>query len=115
MTAIDSYSFGRMTVNGTVYTEDLIITGGVVISPWRRKKGHSLCEEDLAGKMKEGTEVLVIGTGSYGVMKVPREFSERMERSDISLYIAKTGDAASLFNDLIKTGKIVTGAFHLTC
>lgn len=115
MAAIDSYSFGKMTVYGKVYTEDLIITGCRVICPWWRKKGHSLSAEDLEGKVEAGTEILVVGTGSFGVMKVPREFREKIERSGITIYTAKTGEAVSLFNNLADQERKVTGAFHLTC
>ena len=115
MIKIESYSFGRMKVAGEIYKKDLIISGERVTSPWWRKEGHNLQWEDLAGKIARGTEVVVVGTGAYGVMKVPQSLREQIEKSGLSLREAKTEEAVKIFNELSEQGKKVTGAFHLTC
>jgi len=39
---IESYDFGRIAINGIVYTKDVIITGEKTIDSWIRKEGHLL-------------------------------------------------------------------------
>ena len=34
---IESYDFGRITINGIVYTKDVVITGEKTIDSWIRK------------------------------------------------------------------------------
>ena len=77
---IDSYRFGSITIDNQRYTKDVIITHDGVTSPWWRGEGHNLMPEDLAAVVAASPQVLVIGTGSFGVMKVPDgtlEFSAR--------------------------------------
>ncbi len=45
---IDSYSFGRIVINGKTYTSDVIIYPGRVDASWWRKEGHLLQLEDVA-------------------------------------------------------------------
>ena len=39
---IDSYSFGRIVINGKTYTSDVIIFPDKVDASWWRKEGHLL-------------------------------------------------------------------------
>jgi len=111
---IDSYKFGEMTVNGKKYTADLIITPQKIHKDWWRKEGHKLCLEDLEEVSWDDTEVLVVGTGMYGLMSVLPEVKNFLAEKDISLETGKTAQAVKIFNKLIKE-KTVVGAFHLTC
>ncbi|MEA1932944.1 MAG: Mth938-like domain-containing protein [Thermodesulfobacteriota bacterium] len=44
---IDNYSFGKIVINGQVYTSDLKIVKGRVYSGWWRKSGHSVSIDDV--------------------------------------------------------------------
>ena len=70
---IDSYSFGRIVINGKTYTSDVIIYPDRVHAPWWRKDGHLLQLADLAEALQAKPDVLVIGTGYAGVMRFPRK------------------------------------------
>ena len=72
MRQIDSYSFGNITVNGRQYDSDLIIYPDRIDSSWWRKKGHTLCLEDIRDAIEAQPDVLVIGTGNMGRMSVAR-------------------------------------------
>jgi len=111
---IESYSFGRMRIDGKDYTSDLIIFPSKVKSSWWRKKGHQLCLDDLNEALKEKPEVLVIGTGSLGIMKVTDEVKKYTKTKKIHLIIEKTKKASQIYND-ISSNKKTIGAFHLTC
>ena len=112
---IDSYEFGRIVVDGRVYTSDLIIFGYSVMEGWWRREGHKLCVEDLEEIVRRKPEVLVVGTGYYGLMKVPEEVERYLSSKGIELIIQKTGKAYRTFNELLGSGRKVAVALHLTC
>jgi hypothetical protein len=111
---IESYVFGRMTISGKVYTSDLIVFPDRILSGWWRNTGHRLCLEDLKEVLVEDFEVLVVGTGFMGLMKVDQEVLQYARSHAIQLVIEKTKKAAEDFNNLFSRKKAV-GAFHLTC
>jgi hypothetical protein len=111
---IEHYSFGRITIDGKTYTSDVIIYPGRVDSSWWRKEGHNLCIADLTDVIKAKPEILVVGTGSPGLMKVPRETIFHLESKGIKVHVSLTEKAVELFNKLQKD-KIVIAALHLTC
>ena len=68
---IDGYSFGRMTISGKEFTSDLIIyKDGRIKENWWRAQGHHLFPDDIASVIDAAPEMLVIGTGAMGLMKV---------------------------------------------
>jgi len=111
---IDSYKFGEMIVEGNSFTNDLIVFPDRVYSNWWRKKGHFLQLEDLKMVFEYEPEILLIGTGAYGVMKVSKEIIQELEKRNIDYKIKKTGKAVKIHNELIENKKLVS-AFHLTC
>ena len=111
---IDDYAFGRIVINGSSYTSDVIIYPDRVDSPWWRKEGHLLQKADLTDIIAAAPETLVIGTGFSGIMQVPEQTVNFLKSKGITVYIEKTGRAVQLFNEKKAAGKII-GAFHLTC
>ncbi len=110
---IESYSFGRMIIEGQVYTSDLIIVRNEIFPNWWRREGHSLHPEDLKLVVERKPKVLIIGTGAYGAMEVPFETEKFLEEKGIEVIWKPTAEAVELFNDLDLPDK--AGAFHLTC
>ncbi|MFP4562866.1 MAG: Mth938-like domain-containing protein [Spirochaetia bacterium] len=111
---IEAYQFGSITVDGQKYREDLILFPGGVQSSWWRKKGHSLASEDLKTVFEAEPELLIIGTGNIGRMKIPDPVKEEIEGRNIELFTAPTGEAVEKYNAEREKRKVV-GAFHLTC
>jgi len=112
---VDSYTFGRMVVDGKVYTDDLLVLPGGVRPNWWREHGHSVYEGDLEDVIDAGPDVLVIGTGAHGHVNVPEETWEALAAAGIETRIEKTGQAVQTYNRLAEEGRNVAGAFHLTC
>ncbi|MCD6263234.1 Mth938-like domain-containing protein [Candidatus Bathyarchaeota archaeon] len=112
---IDSYRFGRIVVDGVEYTKDLIIFPDRVKSDWWRRRGHELAVEDLEEVLEEKPEVLVVGTGAYGLMRVLEETRRRLKEEGIELIAQRTGKAYKTYNELLKSGRRVAAALHLTC
>ena len=112
---IDSYSFGVMKIDGTEYRGDLILFPDKVKSNWWRKEGHTLNLEDLDDVIAFKPEVLVIGKGASGLMDVPASTVKELQKQAIEVIAENTGKACNIFNEQVEKGKIVVGAFHLTC
>ncbi len=47
MTYITHYSFGRMTIDGEEYTNDVLILADKTYDNWYREKGHLLQPQDI--------------------------------------------------------------------
>jgi len=111
---IDDYSFGRIVINGTTYTTDVIIYPGRVDGSWWRKEGHLLRLEDLTDALQAKPEVLIIGTGYAGIMRVPRETVERITALGIEVSVERTSKAVHAYNEQ-EGSKTVIAALHITC
>ena len=112
---IDSYSFGRIRIDGKAYSSDVIIYADRVDATWWRKEGHRLQAEDLVDVLKARPDVLVVGTGFFGVMSVPEYTAEQIRAAGVDVRIEKTGKAVDLFNKLAIGDRRVVAALHLTC
>lgn len=111
---IESYSFGKIVINGKMYTSDIILYPNRVDDNWWRITGHLLQKEDLKDIIHFNPDVLIVGTGADGLMKVPDETKEFVESKGIQLIIEGTKKASEIYNKLKDKHKIVA-AFHLTC
>ena len=112
---IDTYGFGRIGINGEVYTKDVIIRTEGVQGNWWRKEGHKLAVEDIREVVEQDSpDTLVVGTGKFGLVKVLPETEAFLEQNGVRLISQKTDDACETFNKLVDKEKVV-GAFHLTC
>jgi hypothetical protein len=111
---IEKYKFGSIVIEGRKYTSDVIIYPDRVDDSWWRKEGHSLCPEDLEGPLAASPEVLIIGRGKVGIMRIPEETRRFIESKGIELIALRTGPACEEYNKLSARKKVVAG-LHLTC
>lgn len=111
---IEDYSFGKIIINGKTFTKDLIIFPERIEPSWWRKEGHLLQIEDLEDVIKEKPELLIIGTGYYGVMRVPEEVVNALKKQGIEVIIKKTAEAVEIYNKRDRTKKTII-CLHLTC
>jgi hypothetical protein len=113
---IDSFSFGRISINSKIFVKDVLIFPDRVQDNWWRKEGHLLQLADIQSAVEEAApEIVVVGQGKFGVMKVHNEVREYFKTKNMRLYADKSDKAAAVFNRFISEGKTVLGAFHLTC
>ncbi len=112
---IEKYSFGSITINGKEYTKDVIVYPDTVFSPWWREEGHSLSLKDLKEVIDFNPDLLIIGTGAHGIMKVPEEIIKKLNEKSIKTIIAKTGEAVELYNKKAQDNINVIACLHLTC
>ena len=108
------YAFGNIIIDGTTYTADVIVYPDHVDSSWWRKEGHSLHRVDLIDVVSAKPDVLIIGRGYYGAMKVPEETIAFIESKGIEVHAERTEKAVELFNTVQGT-KATVAVLHLTC
>ncbi len=114
MNTIDSYHFGQIVISGKKYTSDIIIFPDRVQGNWWRRAGHELSLEDIAEVTTESPEVLVVGTGDSGLMKVLPEVEQSLKAGGIKLIAEPTDKACNTYNQLCHSQRVVA-ALHITC
>jgi len=70
--------------------------------------------EDLKEVLRERPDVLIVGTGYSGLMRVPNEVSDYVKTMEIELIAQSTKEACKTFNRLVQSRRVVA-ALHLTC
>jgi len=85
-----------------------------VQSNWRRDESHKLTIKDVTAIMNENLEILLVGTGASGQMRVLPEVERAAESRNIQLIVQPTGEACDTYIQLSKVKKVVA-ALHLTC
>ena len=114
MNKIDSYRFGLIVVNGKHYTSDVIIFPDRVDDSWWRKTSHQVRLDELSEVIAEKPEVLIVGTGASGLMRVLPEVEQSLEAQGIKLIVEPTSEACNIYNQLCHSQRVVA-ALHLTC
>lgn len=113
MARIEEYGFGRLIVDGSEETRDVIVLPRRVVRNWWRREGHALVLEDLVDVLDELPGRLIVGTGAYGRMQPDPAVLEELRRRGVEVEVLQTGDAVSRYLELdpAKTA----AALHLTC
>ncbi len=112
---IEHYEFGKAVINGETYTSDVIVWPEGVDDSWWRVEGHSLCREDLKPVLSKSPDILIIGTGVLGAMKVPQEIVPYMVAHCREVHVERTDLAVEIYNKLVGRPGRVVAALHLTC
>lgn len=112
---ISAYEFGRITIDGSSYTSDVVVFPDGVKDGWWRREGHRLHVDDLAAIIAAAPEVLVLGTGYYGRVEVPPATRDYLVGEGIELVAEPSTSAVATFNALQARYARIVGAFHLTC
>ncbi|MCD6336415.1 MAG: hypothetical protein J7M27_14010 [Candidatus Latescibacteria bacterium] len=110
---IDSVRFGHIVIHGREYASDVIIYPDRVETDWWRKEGHTLYPEDIEEVFVRKPEVLIVGTGASGLMRVSSAVEDGLKAAGITLRAERTGKACALFNELSGHQNVVA-ALHLT-
>ena len=113
MVKIDSVKFGEIDIDGKTYYSDVAVwwDGRVELI----SKEHRFNMDRLALLTKKGPEIIVVGTGMQGIVRVLPEVIQTCEDGKIRLYSDPTEKAIDVFNGLFLQGKKVAGLFHITC
>jgi hypothetical protein len=109
---IEHYEFGQIRIAGQSYSDDVILLDREVVPGWWREEGHSLHREDLEKVIAFDPALLVIGTGAYGRMSVPRPVVNDLP---FPVEVHPTEEACRRYNALLDQKDRIAAGFHLTC
>ena len=112
---IEGYSFGRITIQGRAYTDDVLICREKLVYPWWRQRGHAVTVKDLDAILDQEPEILILGQGQPGQMKATQELQVHLQELGIELIQVPTQEAVERFNRHVEQGNQICGGFHLTC
>lgn len=111
---IQTYRFGHIIIDGAEYNRDVIIFPDHVRSDWRRRDGHSLALEDLVEVLEDDPEVIIVGRGAFGRLKVAEEVHQLMTERGIELLIFRTEEACKVYIELREQQRVIA-VLHLSC
>jgi hypothetical protein len=112
---ITDFSFGRIVANGQTCNNDIKIIQGILVPDWWRKSGHTVEIGDVQDALEKDPEILVIGKGQPGYMKISDALREHLANRNVTLIEEPTAKAIETFNRLFKEGRRVSGGFHVGC
>ena len=106
---VDSYTAGSITVAGTPYATNIIITPETVIEGRLPDKTHSLAEAHITTILDHNPEVVIFGSGRTLTFPAD-ELCEMLYLRQIGFEIMDTGAACRAFNFLAGEGRQVVAA-----
>ncbi|MDD5416639.1 MAG: MTH938/NDUFAF3 family protein [Candidatus Aenigmarchaeota archaeon] len=112
MVSIDSFYFGNIIIKGRKFTNDVSVSWDGEVIP--RQSSHIFSENDFHDMIMKEPEIVVIGTGTAGQMKVDPGVSVKAGVEGVQLVIKPTAQAVEEFNKYSRRNKVI-GIFHLTC
>lgn len=110
---IENYQFGHIRIDGVVYDKDLILTNNEVYPNWWRKESHNLFPEDFINLDLKKVTLVIIGTGTPGLMSVDSSTIKMLDDLHVQYHIAPTPQAVELWNQHLNENAIAL--LHLTC
>ena len=110
---LEDFSFGRLTVDGSEQTRDLIVLPDRVVTNWRRRDGHSLAMDDLGEVLDELPERLILGLGYHDRLHPDPAVIGELERRGTVVERLRTDEAVRRYGEL--DARRTAAALHLTC
>ena len=119
---IEEYKFGSITVKGKTYEYDVEVRWTGEVLKWWRGESHIVDLEDVKRAIEQNPELIIVGTGESGLVKVTDKAKTEILSLGIGLIIDKTEEAVKTFNIQQEESeeeegkqKKAIGLFHLTC
>lgn len=118
----EEYRFGMVKFGNEKYQHDIVVYVNGKIekrdkNPSRRKYGtsHVLCAEEIQDLLDEEPEVLVVGSGQSGILRVGEDARKLLSVKNVELVDLPTQKAIVKFNNLKDMGRKVAAVIHVTC
>ena len=113
---IESYSPGRIVIDGVEHHTDVIVLPDRVLGDWWRRDGHSLVIEDLDDVLEELPQRLILGCGYAERLQPERSVIEALRERGVKVEPLPTDQAVERFEELeARDPAAVAAALHLTC
>ena len=116
MARIESYTPGRVVVDGVELHRDVIVLPDRVLTEWWRRDGHSLAMEDLNDVLEELPERLILGCGYSSQLQPEPAVIDALAERGVKVEALPTDQAVERFSELeARNPAAVAAALHLTC
>jgi len=117
---IGKFKWGKIVVGDKEYHDILASGGKIEAREYEKLKklfgtGHKIGNWEVENLFSNDPEVIIIGTGWVGALKVPPIIEKEAEHRGIELKLLKSPRAVKEFNRLITEGKRVNALIHSTC
>jgi hypothetical protein len=112
MAKVDSSYFGSIIIDGNKFDHDVIVDANGLVR--QRDSSHEFTKRNVEDLLLLDPEVIVIGTGTAGLMKVHPDVEVAAQMNGVEIVAKKTPDAVKEFNKYSKRKRTI-GVFHLTC
>jgi hypothetical protein len=119
---IEHFEWGKFQINGKYHSaegegvgKDIFMHGGAV-QAWHARKGHRLKPDMVSCVLGKEIDVLVIGNGVNGALKVTKKTRNAINAAGIKkLIVETTPKACATYNQLVREGKQAALLAHGTC
>jgi hypothetical protein len=120
MLKIDQVSWAKISVSGNDFFQVLLLGQKVIerdVDKLRKLFGtsHQVGSWEWKRLLEKGPEIILIGNGWEGALKVDEEAKKKVISLGIELKILITPKAVEEYNQLVKSGKRVNALIHTTC
>jgi hypothetical protein len=116
---IEDTTFGSITIDGKTYEHDVIIRLSGQVEKRRKKlskekygTSHIVSKEEAKFIYEDGSDLLIIGAGQEGNVRLSPEASDYLEKKGCAVTMQPTPEAIQSFNES-RRKKI--GLMHVTC
>jgi len=116
-----SSEFGWIEIDGKVYEYDIVIyPDGKIerrqkeISKRKHGTSHRLDIEEVTNYLGHGEDVIIVGTGQYGMLSLTEESLKLLKDLGLEIIQLPTREAIKKYIEL-SGKKRVLGIFHVTC
>jgi len=116
---IDQTQFGSVTIDGEVFTHDVIIRLGGQVEKRKKKlskavygTSHTISLAEAKHVHQKGVERLLIGAGQYGTVALSEEAAAYFERNRCQVELLPTPEVIPVWN---QADGAVIGLLHVTC
>jgi len=113
MVEINSVKFGEITIDRKVYYSDMTVWWDGKIE--YREKSHEFGMDEFLRLLERGPEIIVIGTGIEGIVKVPEEVEQAAKDKGVEIFRDTSPKAAEMFNGFIADKRKAVAVLHSTC
>lgn len=112
-------SFGSITIAGEVFERDVIIRLDGRVKKRKKKlskaiygTSHVISLDEARHVYEDGAELLIVGAGQHGLVKLSEEAEDYFERRGCRVELLPTPEAIGAWNEA--EGAVI-GLFHVTC
>jgi hypothetical protein len=116
---IDSTEFGAITIDGKAYDHDVIIRLSGKVEKRRKRlskdvygTSHVVSEAEAKFVFEKGCDLLVVGAGQQGNVRLSPEASEFLDNKGCRVLVQPTPEAIHSFN---RAREKTIGLMHVTC